>query len=220
MKKQKNKIESTYFDALYYASSEYNKKQEFFLRPVEFKLLLKLIHYSSNQKNITWTTSEISKQTSICSGSIDKSIQRLKQKGYITTTTYNTDTNTKRRTIFINWTKISDIDLLYIDSLLPIDEKEAITETISTQPIQDVVEELIVADNEDMEESMDYIQELKDILNSDYPMMSDIERKLVMIFTEFNSYEISDMTKYIYKNRKDENFNIDEYLLQQLETTI
>lgn len=42
--------------------------------------------------------------------------------------------------------------IIFVDEFNPYPE-EAITETISTQHIQDVVEELIVSENEDMEES-------------------------------------------------------------------
>lgn len=135
------KTENNFYDALFYANATSTSKEVFHLPNNEFKLLLKLIHYSKNQKNITWTSSEISKHITMPVGAIDKAIQRLKQRGYITTTTYNLDTFTKHRTIFVNWNKIDEIDGLYKLSL----SKDNVETTISTQPIPEVqVEEKVL----------------------------------------------------------------------------
>lgn len=149
------KIQKNYFDALFYANStstEDKKLYNFHISPAEFKILLKLIHYSTQQSNITWKSEEISKHTSMNVGVIDKSIQRLKQKGYINTSTYNTTNNTKHRTIFINWDRIEEVNNLYIQSLNQIDDlTEDNTSTDIIPPILEetssdeiYVEELIV----------------------------------------------------------------------------
>lgn len=155
-------IQQNYHDAIFFATSELNNKQEFYLRPVEFKLLLKLIHYSSNQSNITWSSEQIAKHISVSVGSINNSIQRLRVKGYINTSTYNTKEKIKKRTIFINWDRLSDINSLYLKSigdtstkneevkpLLTETIKEKITDTIITQPIQSIQEEIKVPEIEE-----------------------------------------------------------------------
>lgn len=154
--KNNTKQQNNFFDALFYANATSTEKLEFHLAPNEFKVLLKLIHYSNDQKNITWKSSEISKHTSIPIGAIDKAIQRIKQKGYITTTTYNIDTYTKHRTIFINWNKIDEVNDLYQKSLQLseinsdiITENKAPESTISTKVISEDIKEIIVAKTED-----------------------------------------------------------------------
>ena len=156
----KTTIQQNYFDALFFASANSNDKKDFFLRAVEFKILIKLIHYSTNQKNITWTTELISKHTSISIGSVDKGIQRLRQKGYITTSTYSVDTFKKLRTIFINWNKIYEVNNLYLLSL----ENNDAEDVISIEPIVDIQNEEIVPQIED-NEVLDIIEE--DIIEED-----------------------------------------------------
>ncbi len=155
----KTTIQQNYFDALFFASANSNDKKEFFLRAVEFKILIKLIHYSTNQKNITWTTELISKHTSISNGSVDKAIQRLRQKGYITTSTYSVDTFKKLRTIFINWDKITKVNELYLTSI----ENDNVETTISIEPIVDIQTEEIVPQIED-NQVLDSIEETIDTL--------------------------------------------------------
>lgn len=146
------KIQKNYFDALFYANSSSTSMNDIHIRPAEFKILLKLIHYSTQQSNITWKSEEISKHISMPVGAIDKGIQRLKQKGYINTSTYNTTNETKHRTIFINWDRIEEVNNLYIQSLNKIDDlTEDNTSTDIIPPILEetssdeiYVEELIV----------------------------------------------------------------------------
>ena len=105
-------IQNTYYDALYFASAPINEKKDFHLMPSEFRLLQKLIHYSSAQANITWSSENISKHVFTSITSIDKSIQRLKQKGYINVSTLKRAQKIKSRTIYINWEKIEIIHKL------------------------------------------------------------------------------------------------------------
>lgn len=108
-------IQNTYNDALYYATASINEKKDFHLMPSEYRLLLKLIHYSSIQANITWSSENISKHLFTSITSIDKSIQRLKQKGYINVSTLQKAEKIKSRTIFINWEKIKIINKMVIE---------------------------------------------------------------------------------------------------------
>lgn len=106
-------------------------------------------------------------------------------------------------------------------------ENKAPETTISTQPIPEVqVEEkvseieanegidicmdgIITYDDETEEDyilpstnSYDDINDLKEILSSDYPMSSDIERKLTIIFKNLlDDFEIKNMVKEIKKSK-------------------
>ena len=161
MKTNKTQIQKNYFDALFFANATSTEKLTFHISPTEFKLLIKLVHYHNDQTNITWTSENISKHTSMSVGVIDKSIQRLKQKGYINTSTYNTDTYTKHRTIFINWEKIEEVNKLYLES---IDnelqtKKEAPEPTITTEVIVDIQKEEIVSEIEEKAIQIDECEE-------------------------------------------------------------
>jgi DNA-binding MarR family transcriptional regulator len=132
-----NNIQKTYFDALFYASSTDTTKQEFHIDCVQFKLMLKLIHYDAKENYITWQSENISKHISIPIGSIDKAIQRLNKKGYIKVVIKQIDYTHKKRTITINWEKLSEIDELYQNSIL--------NETIINQPeLEELLEEKMV----------------------------------------------------------------------------
>jgi hypothetical protein len=112
-----NEIKTTYYDAMYFASSTINEKKQFFLRPVEEKILIKLIQYSKADENITWSSKNIHLHTCIPIGSIDKAIQRLKQKNYITVENKQLSATIVSRTITINWEMIASIDSMYQDWL-------------------------------------------------------------------------------------------------------
>lgn len=108
-----NEIKTKYYDVIYFASSTINDKKEFFLRPVEEKLLIKLIQYSKADENITWSSKNIHLHTCIPIGSIDKAIQRLRQKNYITVDNKQISSTVVSRTININWNLISSIYDMY-----------------------------------------------------------------------------------------------------------
>ncbi len=153
MKTNKTKIQNNYFDALFFANATSTEKLPFHISPAEFKLLIKLVHYHNDQINITWTSENISKHISMSVGVIDKSIQRLKQKGYINTSTYNTETYIKHRTIFINWKKIEEVNELYLQSISNQlqTQNKAPQLTIISQPIPEIHVDEIVSEIEDKE---------------------------------------------------------------------
>jgi DNA-binding MarR family transcriptional regulator len=173
MKTNKTEIQKNYFDALFFANATSTEKLPFHISPAEFKLMVKLVHYHNDQKNITWSSENISKQTSMSIGVIDKSIQRLKQKGYINTSTYNTDTYTKHRTIFINWNKIEEVNDLYLKST----EKEAPQAPISTQPIPEVQVEEKVSEIEDNTANGSTEIKLQELRLIDIKELSDFKSK-------------------------------------------
>jgi predicted transcriptional regulator len=158
-------IQNTYYDALFFASASMNDKKPFHLMPSELRLLQKLIHYSSTQVNITWSSENISKHIFTSITSIDKSIQRLKQKGYINVSTTQRFEKVKSRTIFINWEQIEMVNQLAIDY---IDEIEAsIQPEAAPEPLKEVhqpeaapeeIEELIQPENEADETSLTYVK--------------------------------------------------------------
>lgn len=103
-------IQSTYHDAIHYASASFNFKEKFYLTGGEFRFLNKLIHYSTIQKNITWTSDQIGAHLFITPDAVDSLVKKLRAKGYITTSTTQISEKTKQRTIWINWKKFEDIN--------------------------------------------------------------------------------------------------------------
>lgn len=196
MKTNKNQIQTNYFDALFFANATSTEKLPFHISPAEFKLMIKLVHYHNDQKNITWSSDNISKHTSMSIGVIDKSIQRLKQKGYINTSTYNTDTYTKHRTIFINWVKIEEVNKLYLESIdnKPQTQNKAPESTIISQPIPEVQKQEIVSEIEDKPIQIDNDYNFNIIKtkwdnnknNFDYYTLCDYDE----IFKEINKFDI------------------------------
>lgn len=98
-------INKYYNDALFFGSSYLNTTSTY-ITPLEFKVMQKLIHYSKKQNNITWCSASIAQHLMEKEGAVQKAIQRLASKGYITT--YNTVVPTsagitKRRIIYIKW---------------------------------------------------------------------------------------------------------------------
>jgi DNA-binding MarR family transcriptional regulator len=110
-----SKIQNTYYDALYFASASFNTKEQFAITPVQKDVLIKLIHYSTKNEVITWSSENIHQHTCIPVGSIDKAIQRLKQKGYIKVVNKQLSQTVVSRQITINWELIESIDSLYND---------------------------------------------------------------------------------------------------------
>ena len=143
-----SKIQNTYYDALYFASASFNTKEQFAITPVQKDVLIKLIHYSTKNEVITWSSENIHQHTCIPVGSIDKAIQRLKQKGYIKVINKQLSQTVVSRQITINWELIESIDSLYNDWVdgktvkaiesevtTPIIEEKAIKE-ISTKKVK------------------------------------------------------------------------------------
>jgi hypothetical protein len=145
-------IQNTYYDALFYATATINEYKEFHLTPAEFRLLQKLIHYSSNQINITWSSENISKHIFTTPTAIDKLIERLKKKGYINVSTIQKFEKVKHRTMFINWERIEAVNQLAVEYsnenfTAEIDETPVIEIAVEITPLLSP-EEIIVEDDE------------------------------------------------------------------------
>ncbi|MEC4048754.1 hypothetical protein OX284_004875 [Flavobacterium sp. SUN046] len=132
-------IQNTYYDALFFASASMNEKKPFHLMPSELRLLLKLIHYSNNQTNITWSSENISKHIFTSITSIDKSIQRLKLKGYINVSTTQRFEKVKSRTIFINWDQIEMVNQLALDYQGENQHEESTQPKAGPKPLKEIV---------------------------------------------------------------------------------
>lgn len=122
-------IKQTYHDALFFASSQQNKQapetginkngkpkkkvdKSFFLVANELKVLMKLIHYSTTNENITYQDKDISKHTWIPQQSIINTIKSLKDKGYIINEINKGNDNGNwycKRIININWKFIESV---------------------------------------------------------------------------------------------------------------
>lgn len=105
-------IQDTYHDALFFASSRINVKQRFYLKPSEYKLLIKLIHYSKTYKEITYQIKNIAKHTFMDECTIKDCLEALKRKGYISIKkdVYHQHLGyASKVTRYINWGFISDV---------------------------------------------------------------------------------------------------------------
>lgn len=156
-------IKNTYYDALFFASATQNEGKPFHVTPAQFKVLLKLIHYDSSEKYITWSSENIGKHICIPSvGSVDKAIQRLKAKGYIHTFTSQVSPTVKRRTITINWDLIESIDTMYQEWLINDEASIQEVEEASLQPEETSlqVEETPLQVEEEAEEWNQKIEEI------------------------------------------------------------
>jgi biotin operon repressor len=220
-------IQNTYYDALFFASAPINEKQSFHLMPSELRLLQKLIHYSTTQTNITWSSENISKHIFTSVTSIDKSIQRLKQKGYINVSTTQRFEKVKSRTIFVNWEKIEMVNQLANDYLNEVGAApEVIKEATPEASIQPEETKFDYCDEEPKiefnysDKVSEKINNLKNIINdSENLMKSDVSFKVISIFKDFSSYETDNITKEIYCNYrkiKSGEFNLDNYLSEKL----
>lgn len=137
-----SKIQNTYYDALYFASASFNTKEQFAITPVQKDVLIKLIHYSTKNEVITWSSENIHQHTCIPVGSIDKAIQRLKQKGYIKVINKQLSQTVVSRQITINWELIESIDSLYNDW---VDGKTVkAVETEQEEVISPILEEKVI----------------------------------------------------------------------------
>lgn len=124
-------IKDKYYDALFFASASQNEKELFYLTGGEFRFLIKLIHYSNKQKNITWTSEQISEHLWMTPAAINSLVKKLRVKGYIYTSSTQISEKVKTRTIWINWDFISKIDSM-IDKV----EIEVLNESIpQVEPI-------------------------------------------------------------------------------------
>lgn len=177
-------IQNTYNDALNFATASINEKKDFHLMPSEYRLLLKLIHYSSTQANITWSSENISKHLFTSITAIDKSIQRLKQKGYINVSTLQRAEKIKSRTIFINWEKIKIIDKMVIEYRIDNKIDMKITSEISQELVQEVEPEI----NENPIQLEDDEAEIIEVEEPKYDMLKTFDS-----FVRTNSNDYNDI---------------------------
>lgn len=193
-------IQNTYHDALFFASASMNENKPFHLMPSELRLLQKLIHYSSNQSNITWSSENISKHIFTSVTSIDKSIQRLKQKGYINVSTIQRFEKVKSRTIFINWEHIEMVNQLVIDYL----NENQVEEIIQPEPIKEIPQPEVVP--EDIEEPIQ-------VEDDDETSLTYVKNKLIKnkYFNELDFF-LAVQPRYYQKYKLDDKLIDNEYL--------
>jgi len=131
MFKTKKAIKQTYSDALYWATSNQSKTNDYHLTRTEEAILRKLIHYSSRNEKITYSNKLISKHTFIDETQVEKAIPRLTKIGYLKTISFAISEGgkvVKRRTININWEFLEKIskEVPQTDSLENEDEFDTI----------------------------------------------------------------------------------------------
>lgn len=172
-------IKNTYYDALFFASSTTNEKKDFFLRGAEFRILLKLIHYSSNEENITWSSENISKHLTTSVDSIDKNIQRLRQKGYINVINQQRGGTNRKRTIYINWEFILEIDGLYQDHIKSLNEQQNSIQSKVNEIEETTIQKESIVEDEIINDEVIQEDEVKETsvayFLSQLPKMTDIE---------------------------------------------
>lgn len=114
-------IKETYHDALFFASSTYiNTKEPYHLTNSEYKVLLKMIHYSSTHEEITFQNKDIAQHLWLSPYTVKDAIEGLYRKGYLNhqLDKYNNRLGyASKRTIYINWTKLEDILKLSQESI-------------------------------------------------------------------------------------------------------
>jgi hypothetical protein len=141
-------IKKTYHDALFFASSPSNKKENFYLTPSEFKVLIKLMMYQRNNSDITYQNKTIAEHIFLAESTVKDAMEALARMAYISTEldVFNNGLGFKsKRTVRINWKRIQEIDNKIST------ENEAPESKITTQPIPEVqVEEkvAVIKDNE------------------------------------------------------------------------
>lgn len=132
-----------YHDALFVATSSSTVKKDYHLPLAEYRLLLKLIHYSTNENDITWSSENIGKHLLTSPTSIDKSIERLKRKRYISVETTSISRLVKKRTINIKWERIEEINKIYqeLETVDLSDENNKVEQdTIPTEIVSEIDE--------------------------------------------------------------------------------
>ncbi len=123
-------------DALFFASAASTEKQDWHLSPANFKIILKLIHYSSTYDDITFQNKDIAKHLFMSERTIKNSLEYLSKVGYITTKRdiFNTRLGFKsKRTIYINWDKIEEVFNKINDDTLHVPLEHANKEESSQQ---------------------------------------------------------------------------------------
>jgi DNA-binding MarR family transcriptional regulator len=204
-------IKNTYFDALFFASSTINEGKDFHLTPAQFRLFLKLIHYSTHEENITWSSENISKHLCTSIDSIDKSIQRLRQKGYINVINKQRNATTRSRTIYINWEFILEVDGLFKNHLNLTEEIEVLEsefiqpEFIQPEPSQPESDEIEIQEEEQEETKLsiaDLINQLPPVPLDEIENASNVEKvtkQELINFTENTNLDKNDK-RIILKN--------------------
>ena len=106
-------IKNTYYDALFFASADFNKNKSFYLTPAEFKVMIKLIHYGDTYSDITFQNKDIAKHTFLAERTVKNTCESLAKNGFINSERdiYNNRLGyASKRTITINWTFIQTLD--------------------------------------------------------------------------------------------------------------
>jgi DNA-binding MarR family transcriptional regulator len=150
-------IKKTYHDALFFASSPSNKKENFYLTPSEFKVLIKLMVYQRNNSDITYQNKTIAEHIFLAESTVKDAMEALARMAYISTelNVFNNGLGFKsKRTVRINWKRIEEID-----NKIPT-EKEAPESKIPTESIPEVQVEVIIPKIED-NTSIDRLLEFK-----------------------------------------------------------
>jgi len=183
----KTTIKEMYHDALFYASSPFNQSNDFYITPSEFKVLIKLIHYSKTYDDITFQSKDIAKHTFLAEQTIKNSISSLLVKGYITSELNKFNNRlgwATKRTININWNKIQEV--------LDLISTESIQEPVEVS-IPEVVEST-VEPKEMAPETNEVNQELIDIVDSYYDAKSITEEQRDTLFHLISTKQFSTKT--------------------------
>ncbi len=182
-------IKQTYHDALFFASSKkLNSKQLYYLEPSEYKVLIKLIHYSSTHEDITFQNKDIALHVFLAERTVKNSIEVLARKGYIQSESdkFNNRLGWKsKRTISINWDFIQSIS----DKIGEIIEIKK-----ETTPI---VEELKVKEESKLIE--DNNKEVKEWWFINKHDCKSITRKTIIDEVDFNTISIKKLQDLMYK---------------------
>ena len=106
-------IKTTYHDALFFASAPSNKKENFYLTPSEFKVIIKLMMYQRKNADITYQNKTIAEHIFLAESTVKDAMEALVRMSYISTEldVFNNGLGFKsKRTVKINWKRILEID--------------------------------------------------------------------------------------------------------------
>lgn len=179
-------------------------------------ILAYLLSFQANNQVCYQTEEELSFELGISLSTLKRSIVTLIEMNICYKEKASLHTGKRqyknRKAIIVSTTQIKEeantIDLsndikLNVETLIKKEKAPQIEENtfeIESEGLFDI-EEYEYIEDESSELNNDTLSELKEILDDDYPMKSDIEIKLIMLLNDSSSYERSEIANKIIKQK-------------------
>lgn len=185
------------------------------------KLLLTfIISHIENKQKFLYTNEDLMERLSVDSlSTMKRIIKELSDEELISTIVHkNFHINEKnwgnRREIFLTEKTTNIINGTYkkIETAAPIEIIEVIETTQPEEKAPQIKEKVsIIEGDEEIPLEISALENLKEILDNQYPMKTDIERQLMIIAKNSSSYQINELYKKI-KSDKIKSDSIEEFL--------